>query len=179
MEFAGFAVTVGGVLAGVGHDFGAIKGDGADFEQFEFAGEEEGFEEGFLDEGVVFAAEGADGIVVGMGVGADEADGEVLIGGVFDAAGAEQAGGVAVDEEGEHHGGRELGIAGAPLVDAAMVEAQGGDGINHKVGEIIFGDPFLDGGGQEHGGLAVYVLESGSHPQPWRRAWRRARKSLL
>ena len=48
-EFAGFAITVGSVLAGVGEDFGAINGDGADFEKFEFAGEEEGFEEGFLD----------------------------------------------------------------------------------------------------------------------------------
>ena len=71
----------------MGHDFGTVDRDGAYFEQFEFAGQEEGFEEGFLDEVVVFAAEGADRIVVGVEVGADEADGEVLVGGVFDAAG--------------------------------------------------------------------------------------------
>ena len=77
------------VFAGIGHDFGAINGDGAHFEELEFAGGEESFEEGFLDESVVFAAEGADGIVVRMGVGADEADGDFLLGGVFDPAGAE------------------------------------------------------------------------------------------
>ena len=32
-EFPGFAITVGGVFAGVGHDFGAINGDGAQFEE--------------------------------------------------------------------------------------------------------------------------------------------------
>jgi len=178
-DFAGFTITVGGVLAGVGHDLGAINGDGAQFEEFEFAGEEEGFEEGFLDEGVVFAAEGADGIVVGMGVGADESDGEVLAGGVFDAAGAEQAGGVAINEEGEHHGGRELGIPGAAVVDAVVVEVQGRHGINHKVGDVVVRNPLLNAGGEEHGGLAINVLESGSHGGAWHRARRSTRKSLL
>ena len=58
----------------------------AHFEELEFAGGEEGFEEGFLDESVVFATEGEDAIVVRMGVGPDEADGDILPGGVFDPA---------------------------------------------------------------------------------------------
>ena len=74
---------------------------------------------------------------------------------------------------------RELGIAGAAAVDAAVIEVQGGDGINDKVGEVVFGNPFPDADGKQHGGLAVNVLESGSHGQPWRKARHRARKSLL
>ena len=178
-EFAGFAITVGGVLAGVGHDFGAIDGDGAGFEEFEFAGGEEDFEEGFLNEGAVFAAEGAIGIVVRMGVGADEADGEVLTGGVFDAAGAEEAGGVAIDEEGGHHGSRELGVAGAAVIDADVVGAERSDGINHKMGGVVVRHPFLNGNGKEHGGFTVDVLKSGSYELRWQRTWWRARKSLL
>jgi hypothetical protein len=82
---------------------------------------------------------------------------------VFDPAGAEQASGVGIDEQGEHHGGWELGIAGAAVIDTVEVEVQGSDGINDKVGEVVVRDPFLDAGGEEHGGLAVNVLESGSH----------------
>jgi len=74
----------------------------------------------------------------------------------------QQAGGVAVDEQGEHHGGRELRVAGAPVIDAEVVGIQGRNGINDKVGEVIIRNPILDTGREEHGGLAINVLESGS-----------------
>ena len=74
---------------------------------------------------------------------------------------------------------RELGVAGAAVVDAAVVGVQGGDGINHKVRKVIVRDPFLNGGRKEHGGFAVNVLESGSHDGAWWRGRPGARKSLL
>ena len=48
-----------------------------------------------------------------VGVGGEEARGDVFVGEGFDAATGECAGGVSVNSEAEHHGGRVLGVTGA------------------------------------------------------------------
>jgi hypothetical protein len=98
-----------------------------------------------------------------MRVGANVAHGHVLPCGVFDAARTEEAGGVAVNHQAEHHLRRILSVAGAAVVDAAVVGLEGGDRINDEVGEVIFRDPVLNALGKQHRCLTVYILKTGSH----------------
>ena len=83
------------MLAGVGLDFGAVMGGGhlAHFEDSEFASQLQNLDKRLLKEGLVFPAKGADGIVVGMGVGAEETHRQVLVTGAFDLSRTESAGG--------------------------------------------------------------------------------------
>ena len=108
-------------------------------------------------------AKGAEGVVVGMGVAADKTHGDVLPGGALDAAGTEEAGGIAINEQAEHHGGRVLGVAGAAAVDLDVVEGKGGDGVDHEMGKVVIGHPVTEIRGQQQRGVAVDVLETGSH----------------
>jgi hypothetical protein len=151
------------VLAGIGKDFGSVDGHGAHFEELHLAGQQEDLDEGLLDERAVLAAEGAEGVVVGMGVGADVAHGHVLPCGVLNAAGTEDAGGVAVNQHTEHHLRRILGVASPAVVDAALVELEGGDRIYDEVGEVVIRDPVLDALGKQHRCLTVDILIAGSH----------------
>ena len=145
---AGFGAG-GSLVAGVGEDFSAVDGDGAELEQLEFAGQLEGFEEAFGEERAVLPAKGAEGVVVGIGVGAEEAHGDILPGGALDAAGDEEAGGIAINEQAEHHGGRVLGVAGAAAVDLDVVEGKGGDGVDHEMGKVVIGHLVTEIRGQQ------------------------------
>lgn len=83
-------------LGGAGFDSGAVEADTAQLQALEFAGQfEHGHEGGGYGGGVV-PAEGAKGVVNGMRVGGRVAHGHVKSGGALDAAGAEEAVGVAV-----------------------------------------------------------------------------------
>ena len=97
-----------------------------------------------------------------MGIGAEEAHGDVLPGGALDAAGADEAGGIAINEQAEHHGGRVLGVAGAATVDLDVSERDRGDGLDHEVDEVVIGHPVAEIGREQQRAVAINVLEAGS-----------------
>jgi len=80
---------------------------------FAFARQLEHIHERAGDRLQVVAPEGADGVMVGMLAGAEIAHGHVAVGGPLDAPAAEEAVGVAVEEQREHHPRRELLVAAA------------------------------------------------------------------
>ena len=79
-------VADSGVFARIGEDFGAVDGDGdlADFEDFGAGGEFQNLGESMLEEGRIFPSKGAKGVVVRVGVGAEETHGDIAEAGCFD-----------------------------------------------------------------------------------------------
>ena len=151
------------VFAGAGADVGAVEAHAAELEQAQFARQLEHIDEGGGHGLEVVAAEGADGVVIGMGVGAEVAHGQVAVGGALDAAAAEDAVGVAVDEQGEHHRRRELRVAATAVVDREGAQRQPLDGLDDEVDQVILGDPVAQVGREKQGGLTVDVDEAGGH----------------
>jgi hypothetical protein len=67
-HFAGPLVADGTVFAGVGQNLGAVGSHGelADLKPFELLGQWQNLDEALGEEGLVFAAEGAERVVIGM-----------------------------------------------------------------------------------------------------------------
>ena len=55
----------------------------------------------------------------------------------LDLAAAEGAGGVAVDEQGEHGGGRILRVAAASVVDVRSAQVEQADRVEDEVDEVV------------------------------------------
>ena len=150
-------VTDRAVLAGIGQHLGAVDRHGklADWEPFEFPGQLEDLHEARGQEVLVFAAEGAKGVVIGVGVGGEEAHRNTVVSALPDAAAAEGAGGVAVDEQAQQHAGRVWGAAGAAGVALDLAQVKGLDGVEDEMDQRIGGYPLAQIGGQEQRGVAV------------------------
>ena len=149
------------MLAGVGGQLGPVHADRAHAGEPEFPGQLQHGEEGGWEGRLVGGAEGAEGSGVGMRVGAAIAHGHVAVRGRREGAGAEAAGGVAVDEQGQQHSGGILLTARAPVVHA---ERSGGDWLGRsqdEVDEMTGGQPVAPVAGQKQRRLAVKVDESG------------------
>ncbi len=129
------------VDGGVGFDVRAVYGDVPELEEFEFFGQFEHADKGFAEGVEVFAAELADGVVVGMGVAGEVTHGKVTMGGILDLARGEEAVGVAVDEQRKHHMWRELPISRAAMVDLEVFQRKPVDGFDDEVDEIVFRHP--------------------------------------
>ena len=87
-----------------------------------------------------------------MRVGAEVTHGHVAVGGALDAAAAEGAVGVAVDEQREHHRRRELRVAAAAVVDGEGAQWQPLDGLEDEVNQIILRDPVAQIRREKQGG---------------------------
>ena len=98
-----------------------------------------------------------------MVVGQEIAHGHIAVAGPFDAAGTENAIGVAVEEQRQHDVGRILGVAAALVVDGEGTEGQAFDGRNDEVDQIILGHPVAQVRRQKQRRLAVDVLEAVRH----------------
>src|ERR1017187_977874 len=95
----------GAVFAGVGQNFRAIGSHGelAELEHFELLGQLQDFDEALGEQRWVFPAKGAKGVVVGMGVGGEQAHRDAIVSALLDATAAEGARGIAVNEQPEQH----------------------------------------------------------------------------
>ena len=126
---------------GVGFQVGAVQRDIAELQQFQFAGELQHIHKALPEGFEVLAPELADRVVVGMGPRAQVTDRHVTVSGSLDLARGEQAVGVTVDQQRQHHVGRELLVAGAPMVDAKTLQREPLHGLNHEMDQVIFGHP--------------------------------------
>ena len=161
--FFGVAVADGGVLARVGEDFGAVDGHGdvPDLEHAAAGGQLEDLREGVREERAVVAPERAERVVIGVGVGAQEAHRDVFVGGALDLAAGERARGVAVDEQPEQHRRRILFAAGAAGVDRGRARVDGLHRIDHEMHKVIRRHPVAQVGRQEQRGVAVDIHVAG------------------
>ena len=113
-----------------------------------------------FQEVLVVAAEGANGVVVGVVVGAEVTHRHRVVSEGFDAAAGEGAGGVGIDEQGEHEGGRVLLGAGAALVDLGGGEVEDVHRLDDEIDDVGFGDPVAQVNGKQERCAAVDVDES-------------------
>ena len=89
LQFAGPLVTQGLVLRGVRFDVGAVDADRPDLQQLQLMGQFEHLQERHADRLDVVAAEGADGVVVRMGVRRQVAHCHIAVCGPLNAPGRE------------------------------------------------------------------------------------------
>ena len=91
-----------------------------------------------------------------MRVRAQVAHGHIAVGRALDAAAAESAVGVAVDEQGEHHRRRERRVAAAAVIDGEGAQRQPLDGFDDEVNQVILRDPVAQVRWKKQGGLVVW-----------------------
>ena len=144
-------IAHGLVPRGVGLDLGAIEGDGADLGQAGQGTELEDLDEEGFEPGQVDLAEVADGAEVGGVLADDGAAGDVGLAPPHDPPRGPGAGGVAVQEQGDHHPGVERRLAAelAFVMGEDGREVERGDGIGEEVDEVALGEPVLRRGREE------------------------------
>ena len=96
-------------------------------------------------------AEVADGAEVGDVVADDDAAGDVGVAAAHDLARGAGAGGVAIEQQRDHHPGMERRLAPefALVVGEDGREVDGGDGIEEEVDQVVFGEPVLGRGRED------------------------------
>ena len=104
-----------------------------------------------------------------MKIGAEVTHGHVAVRGHLDRARAEPAGGVAINQQRQHHQWRILFAARAAMVDPKMA---GGNllGVQPEVDEGIGGQPLAQIAGQEQRRLAIKINEAGGNENQSRRS---------
>jgi len=85
------------------------------------------------------------------------------MGGSLDLTRGKQAVAVTVDPQRQHHVGRELLVAGAPVVDANALQPEPIHRFDQEMDPIIFRRPIPQVGWQQHWRLAVYGNKSRAH----------------
>lgn len=162
----GTGVADRGVFTGAGQHLGPVDGHGdpADLEHAALRGQFEDLGEAAREQLAVNAAEGADRVVIGMRVRAEQPDRDVLVSGALDFPAGEEARGVAVDKQAEHQARRILRIAGAALVDPRPVQVEFADGVHDEVDKMIGRHPLAQVRRQQQRRVVVNVDEAGGHP---------------
>jgi hypothetical protein len=102
----------------------------------------------------VAAAEARQGGVIGVLIGGQVAEGDVVVGGPFDGAGARDADAIAVEQQAGHQegviGGESTGVFAVVIgVEGGQVEFA--HDIGDEAGQMILGEPVFEGRGQEEG----------------------------
>ena len=158
-------VAHGAVFAGAGQDFGAGGGDGelVELKELQRLSELEHLHEALVEQGLVLAAEGANRVVIRMSVGGEQAHGHAVVSALLDAAAAEGAGGVTVNEQPQQHPGRVLFAAGAAGVDADLAQVQAVHRVEDEVDEMIGGHPVAQVGREQQGRVVIQIDEAGGH----------------
>ncbi len=138
------------MFAGTGLDLGAVSAHGTDlFEAGTFLGHEQYLHENLLEELAILAAEGADGVVIGIQVAAaDVADHHILAGCVLDHTRGEPPSGIAINEQGKHHLGWILFVARPPLIDEKVFRRELVNCVDQEMRDVIVPYPVAQIGRQ-------------------------------
>jgi hypothetical protein len=158
---------VEGVTGGVGGHLGAVQRDQADADQAAGGAQpQRGDQE--AGQGVLVAdPEPRDGHVVGCLVAGQNPEGDVLMAAALDLAGGAHPDGIGVQQ----HPQQGLGIVGGVTVPVGAVGAQERlqvelvDDVQHEPGEVAFGKPVTQVGGQQERLVAVAAQEVVGHSQ--------------
>jgi hypothetical protein len=108
-------------------------------------------------------AERAQRVVIGVRLRAQEPHRDVLVSGPLNLPAGEDAGGITIDEQPEHHARRIVRIAGAAFIDARALQVQLAERIHDEMRQMIGGHPIAPIGRQEQRRVVLDVDEAGSH----------------
>ena len=158
-------ITDGSVLAGVGQHLGPIHrhGDLAHLQELQRLGQFQHPHEGLLQQRSILPAEGADRVVVRMGIPANHPHRHTVPGGLLDAPGTKYPGGVTIEQQRQEHPRRILFTAGAPLVDPDLAQIQPFYRIQNKMRQVTRGHPLAQIRRQKQGGIVINRDESCGH----------------
>jgi hypothetical protein len=81
----------------------------------------------------------------------------------LDLARGEQAVGVTIDQQRQHHVGRELLLPGAPVVDAKALQREALHRLDHEMDQVVLRHPIPQVGRQQHWRVAVNGNKSCTH----------------
>ncbi len=124
-------------FGGIGVDFTAIKTDPAQLQDARQSSQQENLDEQALELRQKRLAEGGQGVVIGMEVARDEAEGHGFGRGALDLARTEHARGVAVEEQPQQNL-RRVGLPtspGVPSIHGLQIEL--GDGIHNEARQVV------------------------------------------
>jgi hypothetical protein len=143
------------VLAGVGRNLGAVQCDGAQLQALHLARQHQHLHEQRFDLRQKAPPERGNAVVVGLGVGSDEAHGHRVVAGALDLAAGVQPGGVAVDQQAQQHR-RMVGIAAATRVlTRQFAQIQLVDDLHHEARQMILGKPLVHRRRQQIGSVSI------------------------
>ncbi len=144
-------VAHGLVPRGVGLDLGAVEGNGADLDQSGQCTELEDLNEEGFETSQVNLAKVADGAEVGDVLADNDAAGDIDVTSPHDLPRGPRAGGVAVQEQSDHHSGMEWRLAAklAFVMGENGREVERGDGVEEEVDEVTLGKPVVRRGRKE------------------------------
>jgi hypothetical protein len=131
------------VLAGIGFDLGAVEADAAELDQPHGLRDEQDLGEQRRQLVEETLAEVGDGAVVGVGVGADVAKRDRVVGRLRELAAGEHARGIAVEQQ-RHQHRRVIGLgAGAGVGPHQRTKVELIDDLHHKPGQMVLGQILL------------------------------------
>jgi hypothetical protein len=165
------------MLARIGQHFGPIDGHGdpTDLEHPAVRRQLDGLGKAALQERAILLAKGANRIVVGMGIPAEQPHRHAVVRRPLDLPAGENSRGVAVDEQPQHHPWRVLRVARAPLVDSGRAQIQFFQRVHHKVHQVSRRHPLPQIRRQQKGRVVVNVHKSRGHifsTRHLRKSWR-------
>jgi hypothetical protein len=102
--------------------------------------------------------------MIGMGIAGQTPHSQIPISRSLDPPAGENPIGITIDQQGQHHRGRVLGIAGAPLIDHKLPSGHGLDRFNDKMYQLILRYPIPQVSSQEHRRIAIDFDKSFRHP---------------
>jgi hypothetical protein len=100
-------------------------------------------------------------IMIGLLVGGDVAKGNRVMSGGLDAPARIHAGGVAVNEQAQHHRRMVGRRAGTPILFGQRRQIQLINDVDYKARQMIFAQPVIDRGWQQKRRSAIYRTEVG------------------
>ena len=90
-------------------------------------------------------------------------DCHVAVSGSLDLARGKQAVGVTVNQQSQHHMGRELFGTGAPMIDAEAFQREPVHRLDHEVDQVVLGHPLAQVRRQKHRRVTVNGDKSCGH----------------
>ena len=91
--------------------------------------------------------EGGDAVVVGLGVGGNEAKRHRVVASTLDLAAGVHPGGVAVDEQAQQHRRAVRSAAASRVLPNQLAQVQLIEHLHDKTGQVILRQPLIDDGG--------------------------------
>lgn len=166
LDGLGMSIGEGTVAAGVGVDLGAVQAHRAEAADLVLAGDLQHLGKDRFELLGEPPPEGAERVVVGMGVGGDEAKGQGVVGRPLNLAAGEAAGGVAVDQQCQQ-GGRVVGQTAPPSVGSLqLTKIKIFHHLDHIARQVALRKPLLHRGQQQKIAVAVDRTEMAHRLRP-------------
>ncbi len=160
-QLLGMPIRQGAVPGGVGVYLGAVEADIAESAQAVGLGNLQNLHEEGLELFTEASPEGGQGVVVGVAVAGEIAEGDRVVGGHLDAAAGEYASGVAIDQQ-THQTGGVVGVAATSAIGPLNgAEVQAFDDVGNVARQVGFRQPVLDRGREKVFAVSVNRVKAG------------------